>query len=174
MPERLGCWSHPCPTFFAKGHSCWVSLLVLFVLSSKDILTKCLGDLVVETILAPPSVLKGSLVECPCCFSLCQFPKTSFKKCLGDLAVEAMHAPPSVLKSSLVECPYWSSLCNFQRNPLKSALETWLLKPSMPHLLCFPCWIALVVIFVQISKDILQKMLWRLGCWSHPCPTFCV
>ena len=64
---------------------------------------RCLGDLVVEAILAPPSVLKGSLVESPCCCSLCQFPKKSFKKCLGDLVVEAVLAPPSVLKGSLAE-----------------------------------------------------------------------
>ena len=95
-------------------------LNMIVVQISKDILQKCLGELVAEAILAQPSVVKGSLVECPCC-------------------------------------------ANFPRHPAQSALETWLLTPSLPNLLCLRAPL-LNMIVVQIPKEILQQMPWRLGC----------
>ena len=85
---------------------------------------------------------------------LCKFPKVSCTKCLGDLFVEAILAQPSVLKGSLVEC-----LCcaNSPRHLAQNALESWLLKPSLPNLL----WLRaplLNVLVVQIPQGILHKM----------------
>ena len=52
-------------------------------------------ELVVEAILAQPSLLKGSLVELVCGVWLRKFPKTSCKKCLGELIVETILAHPA-------------------------------------------------------------------------------